>query len=85
MGKGQNIAFMMYQICLFRFGRYTYFAHTHTSRVKVLKIDRLTKYLYGKIAGSLWLKNVCLILFFSFFHRRERSLFCLSLNMKKRI
>lgn len=85
MGKAKHIAFIMYQICLFRFGSYTYFAHTHTSRVKLLKVYRLTKYLRGKVTDSLWLKNVCFILFFSFFHRRERSLFCLSLNMKKPI
>ncbi len=30
MGKAKHIAFIMYQICLFRFGSYTYFANTHT-------------------------------------------------------
>lgn len=28
MSKAKHIAFIMYQICLFRFGSYTYFAHT---------------------------------------------------------
>lgn len=84
MGKAKYIAFIMYQICLARFGSYTFC--THPVRVKMLKVDRLTKYFHGKVTDYLWLKNVCFILFFSFFHRRERSLFCLlCLNMKKPI